>query len=101
MKGEGVGGHRRGEGLRQIKHLPQSPFTCKFFLITTFGIAFYQFNLSTDTTFREKSPARDRVCYEEREGLTTARKSESITKLFRRKFLETQSVASVSVVIIL
>ncbi len=34
-------------GLRQIEHLPQSPFTDQFFKITTFGIAFYQSNLST------------------------------------------------------
>ncbi len=34
-------------GLRQIKHLPQSPFTYQFFLITTFDIAFYQSNIST------------------------------------------------------
>ncbi len=40
--------HRRGQGLRQIKHLPQSPVTGHFF-ITTFGIAFYQSNLSTST----------------------------------------------------
>ena len=58
---------RRGEGLRQIKHVTQSPFTGQFFFITTFGIAFYQSNLSTYTTFRNKSLARDRVCYEERE----------------------------------
>jgi hypothetical protein len=31
------------------KHLPQSPFIGQFFLITTFGIAFYQSNLSTGT----------------------------------------------------
>ncbi len=36
-----------GGGLRQIKHLPQSPFTSIFFQITTFGLAFYQSNLST------------------------------------------------------
>jgi hypothetical protein len=34
-------------GLRQIKHLPQSPFTCKFFWMTTFCIAFYQSHVST------------------------------------------------------
>jgi hypothetical protein len=38
-------GHRRGEGLRQIKRLPLSPFTGNFFI--SFGIAFYQSNLST------------------------------------------------------
>ncbi len=43
----GVWGHRRGGGLRHIKHLPQSPFTGNFFYITTFGIAFYQSNVST------------------------------------------------------
>ncbi len=43
----GIWGHRRGEGLRQIKHLPQSPFTGQFFQITAFGITFYQSNLST------------------------------------------------------
>jgi hypothetical protein len=44
---EGVGGQRRGGGHRQIKHLPQSPFTGKFFYIRILGIAFYQSNLST------------------------------------------------------
>ncbi len=42
-------GHRRGGGLRQVKHLRQSPFTGQFFYITTIGIAFYQSNLSTST----------------------------------------------------
>ncbi len=37
---------RKG-GPQTDKHLPQSPFTGKFFYITTFGIAFYQSNLST------------------------------------------------------
>ncbi len=41
--GGGVWGHRRGGGLRQIKHLPESPFTGQFFKITTF----YQSNLFT------------------------------------------------------
>ncbi len=36
-----------GRGPQTDKHLPQSPFTHKFFLIMTFGIAFYQSNLST------------------------------------------------------
>jgi hypothetical protein len=45
--GGGVWGHRRGGGLRQMTHLPQSPGTSKFFLyITTFAIAFHQSNLS-------------------------------------------------------
>ncbi len=30
-KGGGVWGHRRGGGLGQIKHLPQSPITGQFF----------------------------------------------------------------------
>jgi hypothetical protein len=30
------------------KHLPQSPFTGQYFSITTFGIAFYQSNLSAE-----------------------------------------------------
>ncbi len=34
-------------GPQTDKHLPQSPFTDKIFLITIFGIAFYQSNLST------------------------------------------------------
>ncbi len=34
-----------GEGPQTDKHLPQSPFTCKF------GIAFYQSNLSTLCTY--------------------------------------------------
>ncbi len=46
-KGGGVWGHSRGGGLRKIKHLPQSPFTGPFFWITTFGIGFYESNLST------------------------------------------------------
>ncbi len=45
VRGVGVWGHRRGEGLRQIKHLPQSPFTGQFF-ITIFGNTFYQSSLS-------------------------------------------------------
>jgi hypothetical protein len=32
-----------GEGPQTDKYLPQSPFTCQFCKITTFGIAFYQF----------------------------------------------------------
>jgi hypothetical protein len=32
VRGRGVWFHRRGGGLRHIKHLPQSPFTGKFFL---------------------------------------------------------------------
>jgi hypothetical protein len=32
----------RGGGPQTDKHLPQSPFTGKLYLITTFGIAFYQ-----------------------------------------------------------
>jgi hypothetical protein len=43
----GVWGHKRVGGLRQIKYLPQRPFTGQFFLITAFGIEFYQSNLST------------------------------------------------------
>jgi hypothetical protein len=46
-KGGGVWGHRRGGGLRQIKHMQQSPFTAQFFKIMTFGIAFYQSKLPT------------------------------------------------------
>ncbi len=34
-------------GPQTDKHLPQSPFTGQFIWITTFGIAFYQSNLST------------------------------------------------------
>ncbi len=44
--GVGVWGQRRGGGLRQIKHLPQGPFSGQFFKVMTFGIAFYQTNLS-------------------------------------------------------
>jgi hypothetical protein len=42
---------RTRRGLRQKKYLPQSPFRLrgKFCYITTFGIAFYQSNLSTLT----------------------------------------------------
>ncbi len=47
LTGRGVGVIGRDGGLRQIKHLPQSPLTGQFFQITTFGIAFYQSNLST------------------------------------------------------
>jgi hypothetical protein len=43
----GEWGHRRGGGLRQIKHMLQSPFKGQFLKITTFGIAFCQSNLST------------------------------------------------------
>jgi hypothetical protein len=32
----------RGRGPQTDKHLPQSPFTGKLYLITTFGNAFYQ-----------------------------------------------------------
>ncbi len=39
--GGGVWGHRRSGDLRQIKHLPQSPFTDQFFKIRTFCIDFY------------------------------------------------------------
>jgi hypothetical protein len=35
------------EGLRQIKYLPQSPFTGQFFLDNDNSIAFYQSKLST------------------------------------------------------
>jgi hypothetical protein len=38
---------KKERGLRQIRHLPQSPFKGGFFKISTFGIAFYQCNLST------------------------------------------------------
>ncbi len=31
VRGEGGRGHRRGGSHRQIKHLPQSPFTGQFF----------------------------------------------------------------------
>ncbi len=34
-------------GPQTDKHLPQSPFTSQLFQITTFGIDFYQSNLST------------------------------------------------------
>jgi hypothetical protein len=37
---------RSGGVFRQIKHLSQSLFTGQYFKITTFGIAFYQSNLS-------------------------------------------------------
>jgi hypothetical protein len=49
----GVCSHRRKGrgGLRQIKHLPQSPFTGQIFWTTTFGIAFFQSNLSTPQTY--------------------------------------------------
>jgi hypothetical protein len=33
--------------IRQIKHLPQSPFKGQFFKITTFAVVFYKSNLST------------------------------------------------------
>ncbi len=39
---------QEGRGHQTDKHLPRSPFTCQLFQITTFGIAFYQSNLSTD-----------------------------------------------------
>ncbi len=39
-----------GKGPQTDKHLPQSPFTCVFFYIATFDIAFYQSNLSMDKT---------------------------------------------------
>ncbi len=47
-KGEGVWGHRKEGSLRHTKHLPRNPFTCQFFYITTFGIAFFQSSLSSD-----------------------------------------------------
>ncbi len=50
--GLGVWGHRRVGGLRLNIYLPQSPFTGQFFFITTFGIAFYQSNLSKLLSFR-------------------------------------------------
>ncbi len=40
-------GLQEGMGLGQIKYLPQSQCLDKFYQITTFGIAFYQSNLST------------------------------------------------------
>ncbi len=44
-----------GQGAsRQIKHLPQSPFTGKVFYITTFGVAFYQSNLSMVNAYRQR-----------------------------------------------
>ncbi len=53
----GVWGHRRRGGLIQIKNLPQSSFTGQFFYITTFGIAFYQSNLSTGRCVTQSVPA--------------------------------------------
>ena len=38
--------HRRGGGPQTDKHLPQSPFTCKYFQMTTFCIAFYELYFS-------------------------------------------------------
>jgi hypothetical protein len=40
-------GSWKRRGPQTEKPLPQSPFTDQFFEITTFGIAFYQSNLST------------------------------------------------------
>ncbi len=40
-------GHRRGSGLRQIKTPAAKSLYKSIFYITTFGIAFYQLNLST------------------------------------------------------
>ncbi len=54
----GIWGHRRGGGLKQIKHLPQSPFTGQFVKITTFDIAFCQTNLSTNRAYE--------LCYQRR-----------------------------------
>ncbi len=44
VRGGGVWGHRKGGGLRQMKHLPQSPFTGKFFRLR--HLLFYRSNLS-------------------------------------------------------
>jgi hypothetical protein len=47
------------EGLRQIKYLPQSPFTGQFFLDNDNSIAFYESKLSTrrsKTTYNVKNP---------------------------------------------
>jgi hypothetical protein len=41
---------KKGRSIRQIKHLPQSPFTGQFCYITTFDIAFYLSSLSTVST---------------------------------------------------
>jgi hypothetical protein len=54
--GEGeVWGHRRGVGLRQIKHRPPSPFTGKF------GIAFGESNLSAPCTVPTPESMRNRM----------------------------------------
>jgi hypothetical protein len=48
------------------KHLTQSPFTCQFLKITTFGIAFYQSNLSTGTLYAGMvvdELLQDRICW--------------------------------------
>jgi hypothetical protein len=42
------GGEHGGSGPQTDKHLPESPVTGKFFLMTTFWIAFYESYLSTE-----------------------------------------------------
>jgi len=55
-RGGGVWGHRRGGGLIQIKHLPQSPFTGQFFrlrqlaILSTFSLIFLRNPPSTKCT---------------------------------------------------
>ncbi len=39
--------------------MPQSPFTGKFFQMTTFCIDFYQSNLSTDAKYQVLRPSLD------------------------------------------
>jgi hypothetical protein len=47
LGGGGGGLGVRGSGPQTDKHLPQSPFTRKFFLMMTLCIAFYECYLST------------------------------------------------------
>ncbi len=56
-------GSQEGRGPQTDKHLPQSPFTGQLFQITTFGISFYQSNISTQPTFI-KQQLHNTVCVE-------------------------------------
>ncbi len=49
-------GDQEGRGPHP-QHLPQSPFTGQVFQIATFGIAFYQSNLSTFGTLPKRMPS--------------------------------------------
>ncbi len=44
------GGGNLGKGPQTDKHLPQSPLTCQYFLMTAFCIAFYEPYFSTART---------------------------------------------------